>query len=161
MPMKLIKLIKLFPVFLLACTISATALAADPAPASKEEAMALVKRATQFAKQNGKEKAIAEFNKSTGQFVDRELYIVALDLNGILLANAGTNPKLLGKDLKDIHDIDNIYFTREELALAKGAGHGWINFKWPHPITHNLEPRSVYLERVDDYIVLAGVYTRK
>ncbi|MES2742020.1 MAG: cache domain-containing protein [Pseudomonadota bacterium] len=123
--------------------------------------MALVKRAVQFAKQNGKEKAVAEFNKPAGQFVDRELYIVALDMNGVLLANADTNPKLIGKDLKDIRDVDNVYFTREEVALAKGAGHGWVNFKWPHPITRNLEPRSVYLERVDDYIVLAGVYTRK
>lgn len=133
--------------------------AAEPA-ASREEAVKLVQKAVQFAKQNGREKAVEEFNKPAGPFVDRELFIVAIDLNGNLLAN-GANRKMVGKNLIDIRDVDGRYFTRDEIALAKSQGRGWVDFKWPHPLTGKIEPRSVYLERVDDYLILAGVYGKK
>lgn len=132
------------------------AVAADE-HATREEAVAFVKKAIAYIKQNGKEKAIAEFGNQQGQFIDRELYIVALDLNGVVLASGG-NPKLAGKALLDIKDGNGKQFVREEIEVAKTKGKGWVDFEWVNPVNKKIEPRSVYLERVDDYLVLSGIY---
>ncbi|BBB62919.1 hypothetical protein UNDKW_4646 [Undibacterium sp. KW1] len=126
---------------------------------TKEEAIAFVKKAVAFAQKNGKEKAIAEFNKPQGQFIDRDLYIGALDFNGVMLAN-GANTKLVGKPLIDIKDTNGKFFVREEIDVAKNKGSGWVEFQWINPLSKSLERRSVYLERVDDYIILSGVFSK-
>lgn len=128
--------------------------------ATREEAVAFVKKAIAYIKQNGKETAIAEFANPQGQFIDRELYIVALDLNGIVLASGG-NPKLAGKALLDIKDVNGKLFVREEIDVAKAKGKGWVDFEWVNPVNKKIESRSVYLERIDDYVVLSGVYQKR
>jgi len=40
---------------------------------TKEEAVAMVKKAIDYIKANGNEKAFAEFSNPKGQFVDRDL----------------------------------------------------------------------------------------
>ena len=130
--------------------------AADPR-ASKDEAVAFVKKAVDYIKQNGKEKAFAEFSKPKGQFVDRELYIAVLDMNGVMLAH-GANPKLIGKSLLEIKDVHGKAFVREQVEVAKAKGNGWVDFEWVNPVSQKMEPRSTYLERTGDYFVLSGVY---
>lgn len=124
---------------------------------SREDAVAFVKKATDYIKRNGKDKAIAEFNNPQGQFVDRELYIVALDLNGVVLAS-GANAKLVGKNLIEIKDGSGKAFVREQIDIAKSKGKGWVDFLWINPVSKKMEPRSTYLEKVDDYFVLSGVF---
>jgi len=141
---------------LAALAMSFGAQAADPR-ASKDEAVAFVKKAVDYIKQNGKEKAFAEFSKPKGQFVDRELYIAVLDLNGVMLAH-GANPKLIGKSLLEIKDVHGKAFVREQVEVAKTKGSGWVDFEWVNPVSQKMEPRSTYLERTGDYFVLSGVY---
>jgi cytochrome c len=140
----------------LAVAMSFGAQAADQR-ASKDEAVAMVKKAIEYLRQNGKEKAFAEFSKPQGAFVDRELYVVVEDMTGTMLAH-GANPKLIGKNLMDIKDMNGKAFVREQVEVAKTKGSGWVDFQWNNPVTQKMEPRSVYLERVGDYIVLSGVY---
>ena len=33
-----------------------------------------------------------------------------------------------------------------------------MDFEWVNPVSKKMEPRSVYLERLDDYFILSGVY---
>ena len=54
--------------------------------ATKEDAIAMVRRAVAFITQQGREKAYAEITKRSGQFHDRDLYITVLDLDGKILA---------------------------------------------------------------------------
>ncbi|MCU6501699.1 cache domain-containing protein [Rugamonas sp. A1-17] len=133
------------------------AMAADQQAASKDEAVAMVKKAVGYIRQNGKDKALAEFSRPKGQFVDRDLYIAALDLNGLMLAH-GANPRLIGKNLLDIKDVNGKAFVREQIAMAKTKGSGWVEFEWVNPVSQKIEPRATYLERIDDYFVLSGVY---
>ena len=140
----------------LALAISFNASAADQR-ATKDEAVAMVKKAIDYLKQNGKEKAFAEFSKPQGMFVDRELYIVVEDMSGTVLAH-GTNPKLIGKNLIEIKDMQGKAFVREQIEVAKTKGSGWVDFHWSNPVSQKMEPRSTYLERAGDYIVLSGVY---
>jgi cytochrome c len=78
-----------------------TANAADNTPVSrgtKEEVVALVKRAIAHFNANGADKAFAAFNDPKGQLVDRDLYIIAMDSTGILRAS-GAHITLVGRNL--------------------------------------------------------------
>jgi signal transduction histidine kinase len=125
--------------------------------AGKDEAVAMVNKAVAYLKQNGQEKALAEFNKTDGQFVKGELYVVVLDMNGVVLAD-GNKPKLVGKALIEVKDVNGKAFVREELDMARSKGKGWVDFMWFNPETKAMAPRSSYFEKVGEVIVLTGVY---
>ena len=128
--------------------------------ASRDEAVAMVKKAAAFLKENGKEKAFAEFNKPNGSFVDRDLYIFAYSANGdgINLAH-GANSSLIGKNLLDLRDADGkaIIKTIIEAGNSK-AGSGWVDYKWPNPMTKAVEQKTSYVEKVGDVVLGSGVY---
>ncbi|WP_436269596.1 cache domain-containing protein [Pseudoduganella sp. LjRoot289] len=133
----------------------APALAAERGTA--DEAMAMAKKAIAYLKANGREKAFAEINNHAGQFVDRDLYVVVYDLNGKNLAH-GQNPRMIGKDLIDIRDADGKSYMRERVELIKTKGKGWQDYKFLDPLTKKIEPKSMYVEKVDDLIVGCGIY---
>ncbi|MBA5689134.1 cache domain-containing protein [Rugamonas apoptosis] len=120
------------------------------------EAEALVKKAVAFMKQNGREKALAEFNKQTSQFRVKDMYIVAFDMTGMGLAHP--NPKLVGKSTPGIKDVDGKMIFREYVNTVETKGKGWVDYKWPSPATGAIESKSTYLEKVDDIIIGAGIY---
>lgn len=120
------------------------------------EAEALVKKAVAFLKQNGREKALAEFNKPSSQFRVKDMYIVAFDTTGMGLAHP--NPKLVGKSTPNIKDVDGKMIFHEYLDTVQTKGKGWVDYKWPSPATGAIESKSTYLEKVDDIIIGAGIY---
>jgi signal transduction histidine kinase len=140
---------------LLALTFNMAAIAADKGTAA--EATALVKKAIAYMKANGREKAFAEFSNSSGQFRDRDLYITVVGTNGKMFAH-GANPRLVDKNLLDIKDGDGKPFVKDYIELASSKGNGWVDFKWPNPITKAIEQKSFYAEKVDDLVIGCGVY---
>ena len=90
--------------------------------ATKEEAIAMVKRAVVFIKDQGPDKAYAEFTTKAGQFHDRDLYITVLDLDGKVLAH-GQRDDLIGKGLIDAKDPDGKLFIKERVELARQKPH--------------------------------------
>ena len=44
------------------------------------------------------------------------------------------------------------------IAIAKGPGNGWVDYKWPNPLSNKIEDKSSYIERMGDYFVGVGVY---
>ena len=121
------------------------------------EATALVQRAVEYLKANGPAKSYAIFNDTAGQFKDRDLYVFVMDMNGKMLSH-GANAKLIGKDLSNLKDSDDKLFIKTMLDVAKTKGKGWVDYKWPHPVTKAIEPKSTYVEKVDDLIVGCGIY---
>lgn len=121
------------------------------------EAEAMVKKAIIYLKKNGKDKALAEFSNLKGKFVHGDLYIMVYDLNGKNLAH-GANPKMIGKDLIDLKDADGKLFVKEQMEIAKEKGKGWQNYKWTNPVTHKIEEKTVYFEKVDDMVICCGAY---
>lgn len=124
---------------------------------TKDEAVAMVKKAIDFAKTNGIEKALAEISNPKGQFVDRDLYVTVYDMNGKCLAH-GANPKMIGRDLIDNKDIDGKEFMKERIALMKQQTTAWQEYKFMNPVTKQIEPKEMYLERYGDLIFGCGVY---
>jgi hypothetical protein len=147
-------------------TLAAAALAAPlllPLPAlaaphaTKAEAEALVSKAVSYLKTNGPEKSYDAFTNSAG-FKDRELYVIVYDLTGKNLAH-GANPKLVGKDLIGLKDPDGKLLNKMLVDLAKEKGKGWSEeFKFRNPVTNELQRRIVYVERVGETFVGAGVF---
>ena len=143
---------------LLALSFSATTSAADRGTA--DEAVALVKKAAVYLKENGKEIAFAEFSNPKGQFVDRDLYVFVYSANGdgVNLAH-GANPKLIGKNLIDLKDADGKPIVKMFVEVANSkSGKGWVDYKWPNPVTKAVEPKSTYIEKVGDVMIGCGVY---
>lgn len=122
-----------------------------------EEAKAMVKKGIAFIKENGKEKAFAEFaNLSNKEFHDRDLYLFAYDMNGMNLSH-GNNPKMNGKNLINLK-VGDKFVVQDMIAVAKSKGSGWVDYQWPNPVTKALETKSTYLEKVDNYFVGCGAY---
>jgi hypothetical protein len=38
------------------------------------------------------------------------------------------------------------------------SGNGWVDYKWPNPITNKIEDKSSYVEKMGDYFVGVGIY---
>lgn len=132
-------------------------LAAEEQRASEKEAVAFVKRAVEFYKKNGPEKAWAEFSNPQGAFIDRDLYIYAYTFEGMNVAH-GANQKLVGRDLSELKDVDGKFVIKELAAVAKAAGAGWVDYKWANPGTKKIELKRGYVERVDNFFIGSGVY---
>lgn len=135
---------------------------ASPAPAaefgSKDEAVAMVKRVQAEFKKSGPVttfKAVSD--KAVKDFHDRDLYPFVYNMEGVCVAH-GAREALIGKLLIDLKDQDGKFLIREMVAMSKGPGSGWIDYKWPNPITNKIEDKSSYVEKMGDYFVGVGVY---
>jgi len=127
-------------------------------PRVRENLTTIVGDAIRFARQEGRDAAIAEFNDRNGTFTRGELYIYAFDYNGTTLA-LPHQPQLIGTDLSGLQDPFGVNYTRVEINLAEQGG-GFIFYHYPNP-AHNmtLEPKMSYVAPVDDTWWLgAGIY---
>jgi cytochrome c len=135
---------------------------ASSAPAAefgtRDEAIAMVKRVQAMFKAKGPEatfKAVSD--PADKDFHDRDLYVFIYDMKGLNLAH-GARPALIGKTLIDLKDQDGKYLIREMIDIAKGPGNGWINYKWPNPLTNKIEDKASYIELMGDYFIGVGIY---
>ncbi|HJV51127.1 MAG TPA: cache domain-containing protein [Noviherbaspirillum sp.] len=149
---------KLFSrVFVCLCLFGVQAMAFAAERGSADEAVALVKKAIAYIKTNGREKAFAEFSNPSGQFKDRDLYIMVYDMDGNNKAH-GANAKLIGKNLSAIKDADGNFIVQSFIEVASGKGHGWVDYKWPNPVSNAVEPKSTYVEKFEDILLGCGIY---
>jgi cytochrome c len=144
---------------LLCAVLGAAALTAHAAgdKATAAEATAMVKKGVAFIKANGKEKGYAEISKQGGQFTDRDLYLVVYGLDGTVHAH-GANPRLIGKNVIDLKDIDGKPYVQERVDLAKSKGTFWQDYKFTNPVSKKIEPKSMYCEKLDETAVCGGIY---
>jgi len=125
--------------------------------ATAPEAIAMVKKGVAFIKANGAAKGLAEISNKSGQFVDRDLYLVVYGLDGTVRAH-GANEKMIGKNLISLKDIDGKAFVQERVDLAKSKGIFWQDYKFTNPVSRKVEPKSMYCEKLDDAAVCGGIY---
>jgi signal transduction histidine kinase len=156
-------------ILLLSAAVSATqsAFAADKSktmansslitPANTIELVSFVESAVAYAKENGREKALKEFNNKTGQFVNGEFYIFAFDINGNVLASL--KPDWIGKNLLNETDPNGIPFLKNEIN-ALGNEDGFLYFIFPNPNHGNKnELKLCYMMKADDnWYVGSGIY---
>lgn len=147
------------PLLILAAAAFAVAAHAADDTASKPEAEAMVKKATAYLKANGKEKTYPEINRKDGPFTDRDLYIVAYGYDGMVHAH-GANPRMIGKNLLEIKDIDGKAFIKERVDMAKPGKPFWQEYKFTNPVSGKIEPKAMYCQPMEDIIICGGVYLK-
>ena len=125
--------------------------------ATAAEATAMVKKGIAYIKANGKDKGNAEISNKSGQFIDRDLYLVVYGLDGTVHAH-GANDKMIGKNLIDLKDVDGKAFVKERVDLAKSKGTFWQDYKFTNPVTKKIEPKAMYCEKLDETVVCGGIY---
>lgn len=143
-------------VFVMACMLLISFSGFAMAAPTKKDAEAMVKKGVAFLKANGRDKALQEFNKTSGQFVKGELYLYVVDTKANMLAH-GANAKLIGKNMIAIKDSGGKLFMKETLEVAK-KGSGWIEYQWTNPISKRIEPKIAYLQKEGELIVVCGIY---
>lgn len=139
--------------------ISLTAAAAGEDAPTKEAAVAMVKRAVAYYKENGAEKTIAAINGKSPNFVQGTLYVAANDTAGMALAHPMA-PKMVGKNMGDLKDADGKPFVQEMIQIAKSGKPGWVDYRWPNPETKEIQGKTAYVEATPDGKLYfnAGVY---
>jgi cytochrome c len=150
---------RLFALLVVAAMVSITLPAAATSEfGTKDEAVAMVKRVQEQFKKDGRDatfKAVSD--KSVKTFHDRDLYPFIYDMSGRCVAH-GARPALIGKNLIDLKDQDGKFLIREMVTIANGPGSGWIDYKWPNPLTNKIEDKTSYIEKMGDYFVGVGIY---
>jgi hypothetical protein len=135
-----------------ALLLAPTAWAADPATPDEAKAMAI--KAAAYLTSVGPEKAFPEFNAHDGPWHDRELYVIVEDGKAMMMVN-GAIPGMVGKPMIDLKDVNGKAFNREMIEIKD---QGWVNFTWRNPLTKAMQPKTVYIVRVGDYVVGVGAY---
>jgi signal transduction histidine kinase len=127
------------------------------AAATPEQARAFSERAAAHIEQVGEERAFADFTRRDGGFHDGELYVFCYDSKGLNMAHGG-NPAFVGRNLLHIKDPDGV--EPNALIVRKGfeEGRGWVDFKWPNPVTKRIEKKSAYVIRTNDVVCGVGYY---
>jgi cytochrome c len=125
-----------------------------------DEAVAMVKKAGAYLKEHGKDKAIAAFNDPKGGFVKGDLYVFMFGMTGEAtgVALAHQNTKMVNKNLLELNTA-GVYPIKEFLKLANSpAGKGWATYKWPNPVSKNLEEKNTYVEKFGEVFIGVGIY---
>jgi signal transduction histidine kinase len=143
-----------------AAMAAATGAATNDAPATANEAVAMVKKGIAYIKANGNDKGFAAITeRDNKEFHDRDLYLAVHRLDGTCVAH-GTNEKMVGKNFIEMKDIDGKEYIRERVQLARTKASFWTDYKFNNPLTKKLEPKTAYCERLDDYVVCGGIYKK-
>ncbi|MFZ6656049.1 cache domain-containing protein [Undibacterium sp. TJN19] len=133
---------------------------------TEAEAIALIQKAQEYIKKNGVEKSIVEFNKLDSPFnttsdINKkgDLYLFTVDQKGYQAVH-GKNPKIVGKVMVDMRDQDGVYLIKEMAEKCFATGKGLVAYRWPNPVTKDLEKKKGYVERVpgQDFCIGTGYY---
>lgn len=124
---------------------------------TREQAVQMVRRVQEMFDRAGPEPTFRAINARSPEFYDGDRYVFISDLNGVTVAH-GDRPVLVGKNLISLKDQDGRFLIREMIAIARGPGSGWIDYKWPNPRTKKMAEKSSYIERMGDYFVGVGIY---
>jgi len=145
--------------FLMGALFAALPLVGTMAAApSRDEVVAVVKKAVEFYQANGKDKALVEFNKKDGLFAKGEDYVDVHDVSGMCLAHP-ISPAKVGLNRLDQSDSAGKFYIKDLVEAAKQKPSGWIEYVMKNPTTGKLQDKTAYWEVHDGLIFKAGTYT--
>lgn len=127
---------------LLACSLNV--MAAEMG--TPDEAKAMSQKAAALVNEQG-EGAFAIFAAEDGGFVEKDLYVFCMDLDGVMLSHA-KKPDLIGKNLKDFNKYGDTLF-QDMILVASDPGEGWVDYKWPYPGTEEIKEKTSYIIKND------------
>ncbi|MEM7293663.1 MAG: cache domain-containing protein [Pseudomonadota bacterium] len=126
---------------------------------SPDEAKALAESAANYLLHAfDRRVALGEMTPPEPRFVDRDLYVFVLDLEGNLLAH-GDNPKIVGKNLSKLKDVDGQLIVKNAINTAINKRAGWTpQYRFPDPISKKLGVKQSYVILVEGMVVGVGFF---
>jgi cytochrome c len=124
------------------------------------EARAMLTKAVAYYKDNGRERAFAEFNRNRRPFSDRDLYVFCIGPDRRLLANGGYR-EYINQSADLLKDSDGKPIGGAVWDMAMTKGHGELRYNWLNPVTKLIEPKVSYFSRVGQDVCGVGSYDRK
>lgn len=121
-----------------------------------DEAMSLVDKASAHSRTVSKEQFMKDVSALNGEFVDRDMYIFALDADGTYRAFGG-NPAKVGFKLQDVKGINGAEVL-EKIVHQANQEPGWVHYDITNPLTGQVQAKMSYVLRIDDLYVGCGVY---
>jgi len=123
----------------------------------------MVKKAVGAIKSDGARQPYAEISDHGGPFLDRYLYIVVYNLDGLVLAH-DSDQKRIGINQIDDKDADGKAFVKDRVELAKSPPSFWQQYKFMNSVTKTVQPKEktvqpkeLYCERLDATVVCGGI----
>ncbi|WP_029009105.1 cache domain-containing protein [Azospirillum halopraeferens] len=146
---------------LLAAGLLAAGLAAPAAAGDKptmDDARALTLKAADLVATAGLEEAAATFN-ADGPFKYGEIYVNVIDMDGVWKVYP-PRPAGVGQSVLNVKDADGKLLVQDIIAVARGPGEGWVEYRWLNPASNRIEPKVTYVKRVPgrDLIAYVGIY---
>lgn len=129
--------------------------------ATKEEAVAMVKKAVAYYKANGREKSLVAFSDQSGPFKDRELFLIVVDPKGVAVAHTALK-KMIGANIMELKDVNGVMIIKSFFKAVEKTGAGWSDeYIFINPATQQMEPKRTYVEKVDDLLIACGYHYLK
>jgi signal transduction histidine kinase len=122
---------------------------------SSQEAKMMLQKAV--AAVNADEpRALASFNHGSDGFRDRDLYVFCARTDGTV--DAHIDPTQIGRNLKDLFDLDGVAFGQEMMAVAQPGVVKAISYMWPKPGSRTPTEKVTFVTRVADQVCGVGYY---
>jgi signal transduction histidine kinase len=130
-----------------------------PSPAAEfgtaEEARAMLDRVIEAVKADPAA-ALDKFNKGEDNFRDRDLYPFCNNADGTVSAHE--NPGQLGKQVRDIKDVDGKSIGDLIMGAAKEGQVNEVSYKWPRPGTQEPVAKMSFVTKIGDLTCGVGFY---
>jgi signal transduction histidine kinase len=98
--------------------------------------------------------ALAAFNHGGSGLRDRDLYVFCARTDGRV--DAHVDPAQLGRNLKDLYDMDGVAFGQEMMAVARPGDITAVSYVWPRPGTRTPAQKVSFVTRVADQVCGVG-----
>jgi signal transduction histidine kinase len=122
---------------------------------SAPEAKAMLLRAVAAIKAD-RDAALAEFSRGDNGFRDRDLYVFCARNDGKVDAHVDSTQ--IGRNLKDLYDVDGVAFGQEIIGVAKEGEIRAVSYMWPEPGVQAPRAKITFVTRVADQVCGVGYY---
>ena len=149
--------VRFLAILLLTAVCVSGAIASEKA--TPAEIIQKVKEAVKLVQEKGEEEAFTVFRDKKGPFVWKDSYLFVIDFDGIMRMHPYVS-KLEGRNQLAVKDVNGKMFNAESMAIAKGPGHGWMDYYWVKPGEKKASPKVAYIMAVPgkNMFIGAGVY---
>jgi len=122
----------------------------------EQRVITLLAKAVKHVEENGP-KSVSVFD-SSAEFIDNELYVFAIRVDGLFLASGGSSMVLKGDLVWNTPDAFGQVFFHRIIEKAIADGEGVVEYYWTNPVSRSNKPKRTLFKRVGDIIVAVGYH---
>lgn len=104
--------------------------------------------------------AFDTFNLPSGGFVKDDLYVFVIGADDGKFYAHGATPSLTGMGAKDLRDAAGTPLVQNMIKVAHEQGSSQVDYVWRNPVNNRVEDKHSFVQRVGNYLVGVGYYTK-